>query len=91
MTIAILKPRNHLACIDVIWAAVSVTEHGEGICAITIGGVSYPLIAADPQRLEWITEQAEMLAEIAGVTIRIIKLSERTDLRTIEGGNEAKL
>jgi hypothetical protein len=85
MSTLLLKPRNYLPRIDAIWAVVSVDEGGEGICAIVIGGVSYPLIAGDPQRLEWITEQAEMLAEIAGCTIKIIKLSERTELRTIGG------
>lgn len=30
-----------------------------------------------------------MLAEIAGMTIKIVKLSERTEVRTIEGGTNA--
>jgi hypothetical protein len=83
MSTLLYKPKNHIARIDAIWAAVSSDENGEGVCAIIIGGISYPLIAADPQRLEWITEQAEMLAEITGGTIKIIKLSNRTELRTI--------
>lgn len=85
MSIHLHRPRNTIPRIDAIWAAVSVDKDGEGICAIIIGGVSYPLIAVDEQRLEWITEQAEMLAEIAGMTIKIVKLSERTEVRTIEG------
>lgn len=89
MTIGIFKPKNKVARIDAIWAAVSVDEHGEGVCAIQIGGVSYPLIAADPQRLEWITEQAEMLAEISGATIKLIKFSERTELRTLGKAGDA--
>lgn len=75
-------PNNGIPRIDAIWAAVSSDEGGEGLCAIIIGGVSYPLIAADETRLAWITEQAALLAANTGKTIKIIRLAQRTELRT---------
>lgn len=80
--ILVHTPKNEVARIDAIWAAVSSDEDGEGLCAIIFGGVSYPLIAADEKRLAWITEQAELLAATTGKTIKIIRLAQRTECRT---------
>jgi hypothetical protein len=82
----ILNPPNTLERIDQVWAAVSVDEFGEGLCAINIRGQWMPLIAADEARLEDIRRWAKHLAATeayTGKTIRIIRLSNREELETI--------
>ena len=88
MTIGIHAPPNKIQSIDEIWAAVSSDETGEGLCSIILGGVCYPLIAADLKRLEWVTEQAAMLAATTGKAIKVIKLSQRTELTSFRGGRQ---
>lgn len=80
--VMIHTPKNEIPRINAIWAAVSSDEGGEGLCAMIVGGVSYPLLAADETRLAWITEQAELLAAATGKMIKIIHLAQRTEWRT---------
>ncbi len=89
MIIGLHTPKNTVRQINEIWAVVSVDDGGEGVCAVILGGISFPLIAADEERLAWIVEQAEVLARIRGIPLKLIKLSERTELRTIEGDTDA--
>lgn len=79
-------PPNNIPRIDQMWAAVSVDETGEGLCAVNFGGQWWPLIAADEARLEQIRQWAKMLAATEayiGKTIRIIRLSNREELETV--------
>jgi hypothetical protein len=88
VSIYIHSPKNQVRRIDAIWAAVSSDDTGEGVCAVTVGGLSLPLIAADQKRLTWITEQAELLAAVTGKQIKIIRLSERTEEKVFGGRND---
>lgn len=89
MIIETHAPKNTIRQINAIWAVISVDDGGEGVCAVIMDGISYPLIAADEERLAWIIEQAELFARFKKKTIKLIKLSERTELRTIEGRGDA--
>jgi hypothetical protein len=46
------SPSNYLGRIDAIWAALSLDDGGEGLCAAPVGTMTLPLIAADKRRLE---------------------------------------
>ena len=69
--------------IDTVWAAVSVNEDGEGLCAVMQDGAWMPLVAADESRLEWLKSMARILAEDHGYRIKIIKLTQRVDIEQI--------
>lgn len=81
MTI-IHSPENTFR-IDAVWAAVSVDEGGEGLCAVNLNGSWTPLIAADEQRLEWVVDQARQLARVTSKRIKIIKLTSRIEVMDI--------
>ena len=79
-------PPNTMPRIERIWAYLSVDKNGnEGVCAAPIGGMTLPLIAADQARLESLTPIAERLAEMTGMTIRLVELTQRIELREIKG------
>jgi len=66
--------------ITAIWAAISVDEGGEGLCAVNLNGKWMPLIAADETRLKWVVDQARMLAKASGKRIKIIKMTSRIEV-----------
>ena len=73
--------------INEIWAWVSVdpTDDVEGVCAFFNPGTMtwMPFIAADKKRLDSIRDQAEALCREQKITMRLIKLSERTVVETL--------
>jgi hypothetical protein len=71
---------NYLGRIDHLWAALSIDDGGEGLCAAPLGGVTLPLIAADKRRLDLIKPLARKLARMSGKPVRITKFGERTDV-----------
>lgn len=71
------EPDNTIPRIDAIWAAVNVDQGGEGLCAVQVGDMTTPLIATNPQRLEWVITNAQLLALVSGKTIRIVKFTQR--------------
>jgi hypothetical protein len=76
------NPGNHLLRIDALWAFVSTDADGnEGLCAAPLQGMTMPMIAADEKRLASLIPMAEQLATISGMTIRLVKLSTREELR----------
>ena len=56
----------------------------EGLCAIQRKGVWIPLISADAEREQWITEQAEIIARTMGIKVVVARFSLRTDLKTFD-------
>lgn len=77
-------PKNHLLRIDNIWAFVSVDADGnEGVCAAPLwrGGDPIPMIAADEARLANLIPLAEAMTKMAGMTIRLIRLHNREEVR----------
>lgn len=70
--------------IENCWLAVSVDDNGdEGVCAVMVGGTWMPLLAADRKRVTFIEEQAQLLADMQDKKIKIIRLTERSEIRTI--------
>jgi hypothetical protein len=64
-----------------IWLALAVHEDGdEGVVAVLAPTGWAPLVAADPKRLEFVREAAKELAKERGKPIRIVRLSQRSDV-----------
>lgn len=73
--------------IESVWVAVAVddAEQIEGLCAVQIGHRMMPLIAADEQRLPFVRTEAERIARESGQVIRLIRLTTREVIETIDG------
>jgi hypothetical protein len=66
-------------------AFISVDKHGnEGIIAHCINGVWHPMICADQARIEQWRPIAIEIANHTKSTVKLIRLTTRTDLETIE-------
>ena len=69
--------------IESVWMAVSVDANGnEGVCAILLGQHWMPLIAADRDRLPFVLRQAEEIADLQEKHIKIIRLTERSEIKS---------
>jgi hypothetical protein len=79
-------PRNELQRIDEVYLFVSMDETGEGVCAGPVlgPGTLVPLIAADKARMEQLIPWAKKLAEMSGKQVKLIKLSQRSELMTFQ-------
>lgn len=74
-------PANYLGRIEVLWAALSIDEGGEGLCAAPMGpNMTVPLIAADRARLRQIVPAAKMIAKMFGKPVRLAKFATREDV-----------
>lgn len=73
--------------IDSVWAAVAIdaVEQIEGMCAVKVGENWMPLLAADEDRLPFVREQAALIARESGQVVRIIRLTQREVIETIDG------
>lgn len=68
-----------------IKAFVSIGEDGdEGIIAHLHDGVWHPLVCADDMRVEQFRPLAIDIANKAGVTVKLVRFSARTEIETIE-------
>jgi len=76
--------------ISEVWAWISSNEEGEGVLAIQAlmdGELMWmPLISADQERMAALRPQAIGIAQRKQMTIKLIHLSTREDLETIEPG-----
>lgn len=81
-------PKNYLEKITEMYAFVSVDECGEGIVGMTmpIGGreTFMPFVCADKDRMESLKPIAMQIAKASSKTIRLIKLTNRIVLETIQ-------
>ena len=73
--------------IDTIIAAVAFDpdDNTEGVCAVQTSMGWMPLIAADKERFKQIEELAEGIALTQGRDIRLVRFTERTEVRLIKG------
>lgn len=76
-------PKNTIRRIDNVWMVVSVdpNDNTEGVCAAPTGreALMVPLIAADEERLPWIREKAQVLANL-GLKVKLIRLTTREEV-----------
>jgi hypothetical protein len=77
---------NYMGRIEMIWAALSLDEGGEGVCAAPMGGMTLPLIAADKRRLEQIIPIARRIADLFGKPVRLAKFTRREDVDIYQPG-----
>jgi hypothetical protein len=85
----VLSPPNKKLRIDEVWLFVSMDETGEGVCAANLmAGALIPLIAADEERMKSLIPVAQEIASESGKQIKLIKLSQRTEVMTLlpDGG-----
>lgn len=85
MATLVIEPGNVLPRIEEVWLAVSVDENGEGLCAVTLGGMLMPLVAADPARKVFIERAAADFAREQGRLVRIVKLTTRVEVAVYDG------
>jgi len=81
-----MQPKNTLPKITDIYAFVSVdAEDGnEGLVGAPMGPVGcMPLVAADEKRLEQLIPIAQWVSDQTGIKIKLIKLTQRVELREI--------
>lgn len=77
-------PGNYLGRIDAIYAALSLDDDGEGVCAAPMGGMTVPLIAADKQRLVSIRPIAAKIAKLFKKPVRIVKFTKREEIEIFQ-------
>jgi hypothetical protein len=79
-------PPNEQLRIDEVYLFISVDETGEGVCGAPLMGPDtlVPLIAADKARMESRIPIARQIARASGKQVKLIKLSQRDELMTIE-------
>jgi hypothetical protein len=72
------NPENYLGQIEHIWAVLSVDKGGEGVVAVPLGNVTFPLIAADEARLDsFVIPMAKQMAKAFGKPMRLVKFTTR--------------
>jgi hypothetical protein len=81
---------NYLGRIDALWAALSLDEGGEGICAAPMGGMTLPLIAADKRRLDQIIPLARRIADLFGKPVRLAKFTRREDVEIYQPNGKSE-
>jgi hypothetical protein len=70
-----------------VYAAVAIGDDDEeGVCAVMVGAMWVPLLAADEARLPWIKEQALKVGEATGQRVDLIRLGSREHIETICAG-----
>ena len=82
------NPPNYLGRIDSLWAALSLDDKGEGLCAAPFGNMTLPLIAADRARLEQIVPAAKAIATMFGKPVRLVKFTKREDVAIYQPGEK---
>lgn len=79
------SPPNNTPRIEAMWAALSVDDTGEGLCAGPIGRLGVvPLAVTDPKHVALITEVARGIAKLFKKLVRIVKFTAREDLETLQ-------
>lgn len=84
------SPNNTLDYIGSLWAFISTDETGEGVCAMPIGNMTVPMIAADERRLTSLRPFASILASAFRKPIRLVRFMDRENLelfKSDEGGD----
>lgn len=82
----VLVPPNEQLRIDEVYVFVSIDETGEGVCAAPIMGAGslVPLIAADEARMKSLIPWAQKIARLSGKQVKLIKLSQRSELMSFQ-------
>ena len=84
------NPPNYMGRIETIWAALSLDEGGEGVCAAPMRGMTIPLIAADQRRLDVIVPTARRIADLFNKPVRLAKFTKREDVEIYQPNGEEK-
>jgi hypothetical protein len=72
------------------WAAIDEVDQIEGMCAfLNLQGEWMPLLAADKERLDSIRHMAVSICNRTNQTLRLLKLSTREVIETMEPGTRS--
>lgn len=79
-------PKNTIVHINEVWAFLSVDkdDNTEGIIAMHSPMGPLPMIAADAARLMSLLPEVEKMVQQSGVTVRLVKFTNREEVRLIE-------
>lgn len=70
--------------IDAVYAWVCTEpDGGEGIPAVTIGGITLPLVGADMDRMKSLRSFAETARQASGLPMRLVRFGRREDLEEL--------
>jgi len=79
--------RNYMGRIEALYAALSLDEGGEGVCAAPLGnsGITATLVAADKIRFDkYLRPMAQRIAKLFGKPVRIAKFTRREDIEIFQ-------
>ena len=76
--------QHWLERIDEVYVVLASNEEGEGVVGALIGGVQFPLMAADASRLKNIIPLAKMVAQQTGRTFQLVKFTTREVVEEIK-------
>lgn len=79
-------PNNSLDYIGSLWAFISTDETGEGVCAMPIGNMTVPMIAADERRLTSLRPLASLFASVFKKPIRLVRFTDRENVELFKSG-----
>lgn len=65
---------------------IACDEEGEGLAAFMSGDQWIPMVAADEDRVASLKPIAKEIAQLSGKTIKLVRLSERTEVEVITPG-----
>ena len=80
--VEIHAPPNE-APITELYAVLSTDEHGDGICAVMLGGVAMPLVVSQ-ERLVPLRNYAARVAKRTNRKLKLVKFTAREELESIE-------
>jgi len=70
--------------IDEMFAFVCIDENGdEGVPAIRVGEIAYPLVGADMARIESLRSSAQAVANMTKSPVHLVKFRAREEMETI--------
>ena len=76
---------NFLGRIDSLWAALSLGGGGEGLCAVSFGDLTLPLVVADRGKLKRvIIPKAKQIAKLFGKLVRLARFKQRENVEVFQ-------
>lgn len=88
--IPVHNPPNRPGRIETLWAALSIDDNGEGLCAAPMGDLTMPLVTANRLLLDKvIIPMARHIAKVARKPVRLVKFTKREDVELYRADGNA--
>jgi hypothetical protein len=69
--------------IDEVFAFLAEEAEGDGVPAVSKGSMLYPLITGNKALLPLLRKDAQLVADTAGVRVRLVRFTSREDIETL--------